>query len=1194
MELCKVMLLFSLLATGAIGSAEPERVTDRSDRAIFTIRVDQKGSSYIIHPDLSRMEAEALLMANRSNSTSFFYNVTGLAADADAGRASPYETTASASPASKLLLEALLHNINADKSLTKPIEQSTARHTEYVVHNGDAISVEDVTHKVFHAATNRVSIQHHPMANKPEQLIPSSLIKAPPRTSSTSTTHRTTLTSPAKIATRPTLPAETTTSKKPTTPPTTSRRTTTPSTTTEKVTTPSTTTKQTTTTTTTTSTSRPEDPNLRLIDSAPEEEQEFYDEEYEDEYEEETTPTVATTRATTGPTTVAVASINNVTKTSSTRPAEPVPPTTEKVSRVTYIPLTSVTNKNGILLLAKMNATIPPVRLPEFVVKTGPSENTGTPVSSSDLVTKSAESTPISSSTTTSTSTTTVTTTPSTTKSTKQFDLAQFLVRVAGEATHLLMESSIPSSSPKPPMENGPQRNIPSIIDGSIFGTLFASDRSRQEAAENRQRVRPSRPDSPFILGEIPPTPPPQRSGSVHNLNRPGLFSAFNQPPVAHPKSAASQRNGQHPAAHLRPIRPVQQPEKHVRPEEVVHQPNTDALIPFYPSSGLPIAAGIVRVTEPPEVDVITAPSQWNLIVKSSLTSTGQKTPNRVPVPSTSLSHRHGYIIDEAETAVEATRAPEAPEFMDSVAGDGLLQHQDSPSRLGVAIDYDQPQSSSGIAESKFETIHPPAGSLVSPNPGSDYLSYEDYEDYAEVKEAPATDRTPKPTTPVFVDRRNPPRYPSRPGAPIFKPPFPYGVNLGDLTDSKEEISPVPAYPAPGIIGSSEELEGFGAAFPEVISNSVRRAGPPASIPSTTPIPTSQPPRQYLDVEERRPEVYHTEQAIDVFDKKFRTVEVDSDFVNTTTIPHDELDHSSSSELSGAALTYILIGTFGGLSLLFLCAVGITIRCRKRRFMFSTFTTTLMRRSDQRRVDEESQSGSPNVQSGRRLANQQLAAGSGGKEGGDVATHKLGSWFTGRNSMSSLHGGSQVTGSRKLRAEVALPRTTPNTPGRSSAKVVTRAYFTDGRTGSTRDLITSTTASSESSGSETPVHSPGSPHPPDRNSWLHTSYKDRGNSLSDLRDSPFYCIAQADGASSDGERPRSTSATVRSPLHHFRSSEDLDSIDPTPPDLPPKRQHRFSVGDSMSGVDPMGSHLTIQTEASVTNNWGTSVDDRLI
>jgi hypothetical protein len=108
--------------------------------------------------------------------------------------------------------------------------------------------------------------------------------------------------------------------------------------------------------------------------------------------------------------------------------------------------------------------------------------------------------------------------------------------------------------------------------------------------------------------------------------------------------------------------------------------------------------------------------------------------------------------------------------------------------------------------------------------------------------------------------------------------------------------------------------------------------------------------------------------------------------------------------------------------------------------------------------------------------------------------------------------------------------------------------------------------------------------------------KDRGNSLSELRDSSYYCLTrdQADEVSSDGERPRSTSATVRSPLHHFRSSDGLDSIESIPPDLPPKRQQqRFSMGDSMSVVDPMGSHLTIQTEASATSNWG-SVEDRLI
>ena len=77
------------------------------------------------------------------------------------------------------------------------------------------------------------------------------------------------------------------------------------------------------------------------------------------------------------------------------------------------------------------------------------------------------------------------------------------------------------------------------------------------------------------------------------------------------------------------------------------------------------------------------------------------------------------------------------------------------------------------------------------------------------------------------------------------------------------------------------------------------------------------------------------------------------------------------------------------------------------------------------------------------------------------------------------------------------------------------------------------TGSSDSSGAETSVHSPGSPHPSDRNPLLHTLYKNRGNSLSELRDSSFYCITQADAASSDGERPRSTSATVRSTEFEF-------------------------------------------------------------
>ena len=1101
-----------VLVSCCVVSAEP--VTDRGDRAIFTIRVDQKGSSYIIHPDLSRLEAEALLLGPKINSTSFFYNVTGLAGEVDAGRASPpYQTTASANPASKLLLEALLHNINADKSRPTPsMEESTLRDAEYVVHNGDAISVEDVTHKVFHAATNRVSAHHHPLlgplvnAHKPEQLIPSSLVKAP-RPATSATTLRTT------------TPLRTTT------------------TTTRKTTPPTTTTKRT------------EDPNLRRINSPPEEEQEVYDEEYE-EYEEEeeeaTSSTAGTTtttllRSTSRPSTLPATNkaIKPQSSTSSTTIIPARKPATTSPVGITYIPLNSVTNKNGILTIAKLNnatSAVPPPssRLPEYTIKTGVSsvslDKGSASVGSGSLVTKSNDQ-----------KTTTKPTTTKTTTTAEPFELSDFLVRVAGEASEILMEPS------------APDRNVPSTIDGSIFGTLFSQDKKRTRPEPVAAGIRPgSRPDSPLI----PHQPPTPQRGSVHNLHRPNLFSALNQqPPTAQLK----------PQVASRVIRPVELG-KYARTDEIGHHttPNTDALLSLYSSPGL--------VTQSPaDVDVITAPSQWNLIVSSSLQSsaTGQKSAghqqSRVPVPSSSLSHRHGYIIDEVE-AVDSPEAVRVP-----VGSDGLLQHQDSPSRLGVAIDYDEPKTA--------QSGRPPAGGA------SDYVSYEDYEDYAE-EQPPAT--TTNRTTTLLFDRKKLvlPEHPqSKP------PPFPYGVNSGDITDEE---------PSPAGASSSEELEGFGAAFPEVISNSVRRAGAPAA-PS---VQYTQPPRHYLDVEEKRPEVFHTEQAIDAFDKKFRTVEVNADMpVNTTTIPHDEPATSGSgglSELSGAALTYILIGTFGGLSLLFLCAVGITIRCRKRRFMFSTFTATLMRRSDQRRVaaDEESQSGSPNALSGRRLANQQLAAGSG-KESGEVATHKLGSWFTGRNSMSSLHSGSQVSGTRKLRSEVALPRTTPNTPGgRASSSgtrkvVTTRAYFTDGRTGSTRDLITSTTGSSDSSGAETPVHSPGSPHPPDRNSWLHTSYKDRGNSLSELRDSSFYCITQADAASSDGERPRSTSATVRSPLHHFRSTEDLDSIDATPPDLPPKRQQRFSVGDSMSmTVDPMGSHLTIQTEASASN-WGT-VEDRLI
>lgn len=1225
-----VGLLFLSAVRNALGTAETHP-DSRSDRAIFTIRVDQKGSSYIIHPDLSRLEAEALLLATRPNASSFFYNVTGLTADeaVEVARSTPYSTTASAHPASKLLLEALLHNFNSDPSsatadplrrLALPNQASGlgAGKTEWdVVHNGDPISVEDVTHKVFHAATNRVSAQHHHplMANKPEQLIPSSLVKVASPTQSRvpmTTAATTTITTKNRLTTGTAQPApvkiQSSTAVKHTRPVTTP--------TTTKRTTPSTTEKPTTTTTVKTSlpNNRTENPFLRLIETTPEEEQDFYDEEEYEDYEEteieppaaESTTTTTTTRS-------------SVTKGSSQVASGGRPSPTS----ISYIPLdTLVTKKNGILTLAMMNATVPPVRLPEYTVKTGPS---GVPIAPLQNVNSSSLITKTDSSTYSSSPTTKTTTQPSTTTTSESFDLTDFLVRVAGEASDLLLKQSIAKSSSSGSKISPP---LPEL-DTSIFGTLFSSDQVKKRVDTNRvgqssrrpqQRPlnRPSRPDAPLLPGQFQTPPPPPARGSVHNLNRPALFSAFN-PSMGGPAASVVQPQPAvstvlHPK--LTPpveLKPPQQQQKqlHARPDEMAHhnRPNTDALIPLYSSPGRPASTVVTSsVTEQPsgEVDVITAPSQWNLIVSSSLTSSGQSkvSSNRNPVPSvpsTSLSHRHGYIVDDAEAVVDGRPTDDGPPF----AGDGLLQHQDSPSRLGVAIDYDTPLSPTSAGSPPID----PEGVMIP----EDYLGvYQDYEDDLYDGEEPILNRTSTSTTTLFPNRQK--ATTARP--PLDLPPFPYGVNLGDLNDSKEQ-TPVVS------LNSSEELEGFGAAFPEVINNSVRRVGDQSTVAGSSVVqPTKKRPDsgdngQDLDDEKRRPEVFHTEQAIDVYDKKFEAVEVDAADLphNTTDLPSNgqaSQPGSGHGQLTGAALTYILIGTFGGLSLLFLCAVGVTIRCRKRRFMFSTFTSTMMRRSDQHpSTDEESQSGSPNVLSGRRIANQQLAAGRNSTKGqsSQPDTHKLGPWFTGRNSLSSLPGGgSQIIHStRKLRPEVALPRTTPNTPGQSSSgrnKVsVTRAYFTDGRTGSTRDLITSTTSSSsgttDSSESNTPVHSPRTPHLPERDSWLHKSYKDRGNSLSELRDSSFYCLGQPDEASSDGERPRSTSATVRSPLHHFHSSEDLDSIEAlnTPPDLPPKRQqqhNRFSMGDSMSAVVPMGSHVTIQTEASVTNQWGSSIDDRLI
>jgi len=662
---------------------------------------------------------------------------------------------------------------------------------------------------------------------------------------------------------------------------------------------------------------------------------------------------------------------------------------------------------------------------------------------------------------------------------------------------------------------------------GSILSSLFAgtsSNKNRVGRPPSSARPASARPPpgGDPRPGSGRPGPPyplptgPQR-GSVHNLDRPALFSNFNRPVSS---------------TGLAPSPPPPHPQR-----------------PFRPTPG-----------DDEEPEIVTAPSTWNMIVSSSLT--GQASPPKPALPSGQLSHRAGYVIDAAEESPEPSDNGNSPPV--AIAEDGLLQHQDSPSRLGIAIDYDTaPPKKSGSAES------------------GDY--YEDYEDY--------------PVSPVAI-----PRNKTRGGPP------PYGVNLGDLSESDEHIPPsiLPSASA------EHELEGFGAAFPELVGNGIRKRPSSTTRPPVTRKPTTSASPTVVD------------QAIDAYDKRFRTVEVDSVSmpVNTTTLPTNEDKSSNNGKInvtSGSGLTYLLIGILGGISLLFFCAVGLTIRCRKRRFRFTTFTTMLRRRGGMN-IDEESSvtggSPTPNSVSARRIANQQAVMSANSKEA-EVSTHKLGSWFTGRNSMSSLH--SHQAGqesARKLRSEMALPSALSTVGTASGKRIVTRAYFTDGRTGSTRDLVTS---ASDTSGGSTPG-TPGPPHRqlPDRKSWLHSSYtKDRGNSLNELRDSSFYCISAAaapttGGSSDEAERPRSASATVRSPIHHFRASgrsqlrlqDSLESC--APPDLPPKRRSSHHL-DSVT-VDPMGSHLTLATDADgsvlgrsdvAVSYWGATAagnsnEDRLI
>ena len=1144
--LLKVCVLTVMVVVGQAAEMM-QQAPERSDRAILAIRVDQKGSSYIIHPEVSRLEAEALLSASRTNRTSFFYNVTGLTGGSPlpphsrpspplrrqqmpTRQSAPYQQAENSRPVSKLLLDALLHAAdNQPKESAEQVEeQADQSSSEWVVHSGDPISIEDVTHQVFQQATHRVS---RPSSESFKAAIPipgattarttmarsvTTTTRAPIRTTQR-TTQRTTTTTTSRPTTSATRP---TTTKAPSPPPTTTK-------------------------TTTTAPTRSEDLSainsniLRSIESSPEEEQ-FYDEEYYDEEEEVSTTTLKTSTSTNVP---------QPTRVSQTEVSVP--------AGINYIPLHKTTNSSSLIIMSKTNSTtrpatptpVKPVIPPEVVVKTASSPAT-TFGASESAVTKSSATNSISTST----------------SKPSGFDLAQFLVRVAGEASDYLLS---------PP-------------GGSAL--LSSAAAVAAVAAENKRRKDNAAAQAAAAQGTVPGSP---QRGSVHNLNRPALFSAFNRPVQPLGPQPPNRRLDQ-------PLNFPQHPAG-FRPEAGHHvRPNTEALIPLFSTGGADGSA-IVRVTERPDgeedqPEVITAPNQWNMVVSSSLMGAGQK-PH-----SGKMSHRLGYVIDA-----------------DEVVGDGLIGHQDSPSRLGVAIDYD---------DRRQQQQHRPATTTsTSSHHDDDYAEYEDYEDehYSDAISPTAVPTAMAPSVKI-------------PPAGAYhhaRPPFPYGVNLGDLSEDDTTVRQPFSTPTATAKDDSTEMEGFGAAlFPELISNAVRRIGVPGTNP---PSATTKRPQQQATA--RRPvQVLSTvDQAIDAFDTKFKSVEVhetDMPILNTTSVPSDGSDTAGTTTigLSGASLTYILIGTLGGLSLLFFCAVGLTIRCRKRRFR--TFSTFAARLGVGRRTDEESNTiGSPtpnsNAAGRQRLANQLAAAsattGENVKECSEVATHKLGSWFTGRNSVNSLHSHAAGIGStataRKLRSEMALPSGTVGTAGGtttvSGRKVITRAYFTDGRTGSTRDLITAAASSeSDSSLSTTP--------PETRrlgpNSWLHTSFscKDRGNSVSDLRDSSYYCVTGQTVTDSSGgsenERPRSATNTVRSPVHHFRTAQDSNITDddddhppPLPPDLPPKRS-RSSIGLNNPSdlgsmiVDPMGSHITLQTEASLrrsadgpTSYWGaTSVEDRLI
>ena len=710
-------------------------------------------------------------------------------------------------------------------------------------------------------------------------------------------------------------------------------------------------------------------------------------------------------------------------------------------------------------------------------------------------------------------------------KSKPSFDLTRFLMEVAGHVTSDLFFPSGSSGTARPirPVQANPDRNIPSLLDGSMFGNLFPLEKKLTES-----------------------------SGSVESSSRPTGDSYRKSPTVSDEEGGRQTR-----------------------------------------------ISGAASVSEsPPEMDIITAPNLWNLIVSSSLSA--QSDPSAGSAAGNEHENHHGYVIDGSEVPQVIT-PPIVRETMHQSGPIpsrlGTITHQAPNERLLPAQPSVRPTTRpserpsarpSARPSTRSPTKPPTVQPLTRPTVAMeetqddyyyDYVYYDDEtESEAEVTSSkPATEAVSSPEAKLkplkippeilgqfysAVPRLGISSSKSKPTGAVStshvindRPPFPYGVHLGDLSDAEEP-----------------ELEPY---FNKKLN-----------VTAADPVPVIETDNQ-LNLEENRPPlIYRAADAIDVNDQEFNVVQV-----NGTLADENE---SAGIYISSASLTYIIIGTLGGFSLLFFCVVGLTMRFRsKRRFHFRTFNSfnTLIHR-----LDQESHSisatvpGTPNQITNSVLVSSEFTdsiepqkrkkAVDAMEESAEpaepaeppevadsVGRHKLGSWFSGRNSLSSLHG----TAQRKLRSEMALPTVATTLSRVSEAKKITRAYYTDGKTASTRDLVA--TCDSMSSNLELV---PSSPALADRDSWLHASYHDRGNSIAELSQSPFFITSHS---VANDEQPRSNSQTVRSQAHLTSSVNDydldlaLEALDlslendigdgtPNPPTLPPKKRPTAALPDS--------------------------------